>query len=65
MNPYVVGLLTAFAGAVFVGFLFAMLFSEGRANLNHYGEGLAETALAGTLFLLGAKELILYKPGTG
>ena len=47
---------TAFIGAVFVAFLDAMLFSEGRADMNAYNEGWLETAIAGILFIAGLKK---------
>lgn len=62
VNVYVLALLTAFAGAVFLGFLCTMLFFEGRANINAYGEGWSEVVLALVLFLLGAREIIRHPP---
>lgn len=57
MNPWVMALLTIFAGAVFVGFCVTMWNSNGRCDINGYGEGWPETATAGGFFLLGAWDL--------
>ena len=49
-------LLSAFAATMSICFAAAMIFSDGLANMNAYGEGWFEVLLAGGLAVMGFRK---------
>jgi hypothetical protein len=51
--------LSGFAAAVSLVFAATMIFSSGHADMNYYGEGWVEVALAGSLAVVGCKKAVV------
>jgi len=50
LNPRILNLF--FSTAIMLSFAGAMLFNDGRADINNYGEGWLETILAGAIVIM-------------
>ena len=58
MTDWTLLLLSCFAATMSVCFAMAMIFSEGLADMNAYGEGWFEVLLAGGLAVMGLRKVI-------